>query len=62
MMLVLTRRAGESIVIGKDIVITLVEVRPGGLAVLGVEAPREVPVDRQEVRERREQQKHHEAT
>ena len=54
-MLVLTRKAGEAVVIGRDIVVTLVEVRPGGLVVLGVEAPREVRVDREEVRQRRKE-------
>jgi len=54
-MLVLTRKAGEAVVIGRDIVVTLVEVRPGGLVVLGVDAPPEVRVDREEVRRRREE-------
>lgn len=47
-MLVLTRKAGESIVIGDDVVITVLEIK-GGQVRLGVEAPREVTVHRMEV-------------
>jgi carbon storage regulator len=46
--LVLTRRAGESIVIGHDIVVTVLEVR-GDDVRIGVNAPREVDVHREEV-------------
>jgi len=49
-MLVLTRRAGESIVIGADIVITVLEVR-GGQIRIGIDAPRSVAVHRAEVYE-----------
>lgn len=47
-MLVLTRRAGESVVIGDDIVITVLEAR-GDVIRLGIEAPRDVQVHREEV-------------
>lgn len=47
-MLVLSRKKNESIVINDDIVITVVEIR-GDKVRLGIEAPREVPVDRKEV-------------
>ena len=47
-MLVLTRRVGESIVVGHDIVITVLEVR-GDVVRVGVDAPRELQVHRQEV-------------
>jgi carbon storage regulator len=47
-MLVLSRKKNESIVINKDITIVVVEVR-GDKVRLGVEAPKEVPVHRQEV-------------
>lgn len=47
-MLVLTRRAGESVVIGPDIVVTVLEVR-GDLVRLGVRAPRGIQVHREEV-------------
>ena len=47
-MLVLTRRAGESVVIGGNVVVTVVEVR-GDVVRVGIEAPREVQVHREEV-------------
>ena len=49
-MLVLSRQKDESIVIGDDIKITIVDVR-GDKVRLGIEAPREVPVHRIEVYE-----------
>lgn len=49
-MLVLSRRAGESIVIGNDVVITILEVR-GGQIRLGVDAPRNLAVHRAEIYE-----------
>ncbi len=47
-MLVLSRKKNESIVINDDITIVVVEIR-GDKVRLGVEAPKEVPVHRQEV-------------
>lgn len=47
-MLVLSRHWNERIVIGDDIVITVVEIR-GDKVRLGIEAPIQVPVHRQEV-------------
>jgi carbon storage regulator len=49
-MLVLSRKKNESIVINNDITIVVVEIR-GDKVRLGVEAPKEVPVHRQEVYE-----------
>ena len=49
-MLVLSRKRDERIVIGDNIVITVVDVR-GDKVRLGIEAPSEVPVHRQEVLE-----------
>ena len=49
-MLVLSRKKNESIVINNDIVITVVEIR-GDKVRLGIEAPKDVPVHRQEVYE-----------
>lgn len=46
--LVLTRRSGESVMIGDDVVVTVVEVR-GDVVRLGIQAPREVRVHREEV-------------
>ena len=50
-MLVLTRKQGEKIVIGNGVVITVVEIDRGKVR-LGIEAPREVRIAREEVRER----------
>jgi carbon storage regulator len=47
-MLVLTRRANQSIIIANDIVVTVLEVR-GDQVRLGIKAPREVQVHREEV-------------
>jgi carbon storage regulator len=47
-MLVLSRQRDESIVIGDNIVVTIVDVR-GDKVRLGIEAPREVSVHRREV-------------
>jgi carbon storage regulator len=47
-MLVLSRKKDEAIVINDNVIITIVEVR-GDKVRLGVVAPREVPVHRQEV-------------
>jgi carbon storage regulator len=46
--LVLTRRANQSIVIGDNIVVTVLEVR-GDQVRLGIDAPRSVTVHREEV-------------
>lgn len=47
-MLVLSRRAGESVVIGDDVVVTVLEVR-GDVVRVGIDAPRSVQVHREEV-------------
>jgi carbon storage regulator len=47
-MLVLTRRAGESVMIGDDVVVTVLEAR-GDVIRIGIKAPREVQVHREEV-------------
>ena len=49
-MLVLSRKKNESIVINNDITITVVEIR-GDKVRLGIVAPKDVPVHRQEVYE-----------
>ena len=49
-MLVLSRQRDESIVIGDNVVITIVDIR-GDKVRLGIEAPGEIPVHRQEVYE-----------
>jgi carbon storage regulator len=47
-MLVLSRRLGESVVIGDDVVVTVLEIR-GDVVRLGIDAPRHVQVRRQEL-------------
>jgi len=49
-MLVLSRQRDESIIIGDNIVVTIVDIR-GDKVRLGIEAPTEVPVHRREVYE-----------
>lgn len=49
-MLVLSRHRDESIMIGDDVVVTIVDIR-GDKVRLGIEAPTEIPVHRQEVYE-----------
>lgn len=50
-MLVLTRKAGEGIVIGDNITIKIVEVKSGGIRI-GIDAPRDTKIYRQEVYDR----------
>ena len=50
-MLVLSRKPGESLVIGGNITVTVVEAK-GGRVRIGIDAPRELPVHRDEVRRR----------
>lgn len=47
-MLVLSRRVGESVVIGDDITVTVLEVR-GDVVRIGIDAPRSVAVNRAEL-------------
>jgi carbon storage regulator len=54
-MLVLTRRPGESIIVGEDIVITVIEIK-GGQVRIGIDAPREVDVYREEIYEQVKQE------
>ena len=49
-MLVLSRQRDESIMIGDNIVVTIVDIR-GDKVRLGINAPSEIPVHRQEVYE-----------
>ena len=55
-MLVLSRKKGESIVIGDNITITVVDLRQHQVK-LGINAPPDVPVHRQEVQIRLDQDK-----
>ena len=49
-MLVLSRHRDESIMIGDEIVVTIVDIR-GDKVRLGIDAPQDIPVHRQEVYE-----------
>ena len=48
-MLVLSRREGERIMIGRDIVVEVVQCTRGKRVQLGISAPQDVPVHREEV-------------
>jgi len=50
-MLILTRKLGERITIGNDIVIALLEIK-GAQVKLGIEAPKGISIHRQEIYER----------
>ena len=54
-MLILTRKLGERITIGDNIVITLLEIA-GSQVKLGIEAPKGISIHRQEIYERIRQQ------
>ena len=60
-MLVLSRKKYESIVIGDNIVLKVMDIRDGKVR-LGIEAPREIPVHREEVATAVARQKAQEAT
>jgi len=49
-MLVLSRKVGERILIGDDIAVTVVRVAQG-IVRIGVEAPGELPIVREEIRD-----------
>ena len=51
-MLVLSRRADEAIVIGDDIVVTILDVSANQVRI-GIDAPSRLSIDRHEVRERK---------
>jgi len=49
--LILTRKLGEGVVIGADVVVRVIEVK-GGQVKLGIDAPRQTTVHREEVYQR----------
>lgn len=54
-MLVLSRKSGESICIGDNIIVRVVALT-GGRVKLAIDAPRSVVIDREEVHERKERE------
>lgn len=55
-MLILTRRVGETLVIGDEVTVTVLGVR-GNQVRLGVNAPKDVSVHREEIYQRIQQEK-----
>ena len=49
-MLVITRKVNQKLYIGENVVVTVVSVKPGGAVQIGIEAPREIPVLREEAK------------
>ncbi len=55
-MLILTRRAGQAVRIGDDIEVTVMAVS-GAQVRIGINAPRDVAVDREEIAERKRRER-----
>jgi len=58
-MLILTRRVGEALMIGDDVVVKILHV-DGNQVKIGIEAPKEIPVHREEIYNRILEKNNHE--
>lgn len=59
-MLILTRRVGESLIVGDDVTLTVLGVK-GNQVRIGVNAPKEVSVHREEIYQRIQREKNGES-
>ena len=56
-MLILTRRVGETVMVGNDVTVTIVGVK-GSQIRIGINAPKDVTVHREEIYERIRREQH----